>query len=373
MPARDPGSSHPFKLSRLVSPSPESPEMHAAEESRLLRLLQARKKKASLVQNVTVRLELGEQHDALGLPLEASWDFGSNGDPMEAATANDSQTARSGHLVLLRCCWHAGPRRPHDYAAEIAAWRTEREARLKADDGWLTLTGLFFLNEGDNSFGSSPQNDIVLRAGPERAGIITLRDGTVGVRAVERQTLLVDGRSVDAAQLWPSEGSDRPTITLGPLSLFCHESGDRLADASERFGEWDQTRIHEAPLVPGGRVIPNLRGRYVPHDRPYTMDVANTLGDILTLRTSGSVALTVKGEALRLTAIDYDGRLWFVFSDLTSGSETYPAARFLYADVPDLDGRTTVDFNQAYNPPCAFNPYTTCPLPPPENQLQVQH
>ena len=80
------------------------------------------------------------------------------------------------------------------------------------------------------------------------------------------------------------------------------------------------------------------------------MELANNLGDVLTLRTSGSVALTVKGELLRLTAIDYDDRLWFVFSDLTSGSETYPAARFLYADMPHLDGRTTVDFNQAYNP-----------------------
>ena len=115
-----------------------------------------------------------------------------------------------------------------------------------------------------------------------------------------------------------------------------------------------------------------LRGRYVPHDKPRTMELSNNLGDVLTLRTSGSVALTVKGEALRLTAIDYDDRPWFVFSDRTSGSETYPVARFLYADMPALDGRTTVDCNQAYNPPCAFNPDTTCPLPPLENQLQVR-
>lgn len=271
-------------------------------------------------------------------------------------------------LTMLVAC---GTPSPNDYAAEIEAWRTEREARLKADDGWLTLTGLFFLNEGDNSFGSSPQNDIELRAGPERAGIITLRDGRVSARAIGGQTLLVDGRRVDAAQLWPSEGSDQPTITLGPLSLFCHESGDRLAvrlrdTESEIRREF--TKLRWYPVDESFRI----RGRYVPHDKPRTMKLANNLGDVLTLRTSGSVALTVKGEALRLTAIDYDDRLWFVFSDLTSGSETYPAARFLYADVPDLDGRTIVDFNQAYNPPCAFNPYTTCPLPPPENQLQIR-
>ena len=271
-------------------------------------------------------------------------------------------------LAMLLAC---GTPSPHDYAAEIEAWRTEREARLKADDGWLTLTGLFFLNEGDNSFGSSPQNDIELRVGSERAGIITLQDGRVDVRAVEGQTLSVDGRRVDAAQLWPYEGPDRPTITLGPLSLFCHESGDRLAvrlrDLESEIRR-EFTKLRWYPVDESFRIF----GRYVPHDKPRTMEVANNLGDILTLRTSGSVELTVKGEALRLTAIDYDGRLWFVFSDLTSGSETYPAARFLYADMPGLDGTTIVDFNQAYNPPCAFNPYTTCPLPPPENRLQVQ-
>lgn len=211
--------------------------------------------------------------------------------------------------MLVAC----GTPAPHDYLAEIEAWRTEREARLKADDGWLTLTGLFFLNEGDNSFGSSPQNDIKLRAGPERAGIFTLRDGGVSVRAVEGQTLLVDGRRVDAAQLWPSEGSDQPTITLGPLSLFCHESGDRLAMRlrdSESEIRREFTKLRWYPVDESFRV----RGRYVPHDKARTMELPNNLGDVLTLRTSGSVALTVKGEALRLTAIDYNDRLWFVFN-----------------------------------------------------------
>ena len=271
-------------------------------------------------------------------------------------------------LAMLLAC---GTPSSHDYAADIEAWRTEREARLKADDGWLTLTGLFFLNEGDNSFGSSPQNDIELRVGPERAGIITLQDGRVDVQAVEGQPLLVDGSSVDAAQLWPYEGPDRPTITLGPLSLFCHESGDRLAvrlrDLESEIRR-QFTKLRWYPVDESFRI----RGRYVPHDVPRTMELANNLGDVLTLRSSGSVALTVKGEVLRLTAIDYDDRLWLVFSDLTSGGETYPAARFLYVDMPDLGGRTIVDFNQAYNPPCAFNPYTTCPLPPPENRLQVR-
>ena len=258
-----------------------------------------------------------------------------------------------------------------DYAAEIDAWRVDREARLQADDGWLTVAGLFFLNAGDNSFGSSPLNDILLRTGPAEAGVFTLRDETITVRAPEGGTLSIDGRDVEAAQLWPYEGRERPTIALGPLSLFGHYSGDRLA-IRMRDRESDVRRgftgLRWYPVDEAFRV----HGRYIPHDEPRTMRLPNILGDVETFRTSGSVALTVGGAELRMTAVDSDDRLWFIFRDLTSGSETYPAARFLYADAPDADGRTTVDFNRAYNPPCAFNPHTTCPLPPRENRLPVR-
>ena len=257
-----------------------------------------------------------------------------------------------------------------DYAAEIGAWRADREARLKADDGWLTVSGLFFLNEGDNAFGSSPLNDILLRTGPEHAGVFTLGGDEITVRAAGGATLSVDGRDVTAARLWPYEGSDRPTVNLGPLSLFAHYSGDRLAIRMrdrESDIRRDFTGLRWYPVDESFRV----RGRYVPHDEPFEIELPNILGDIETFRTSGSVALTVDGEDLRMTAVDSRGRLWFIFRDLTSGTETYPAARFLYADAPE-DGWTTVDFNRAYNPPCAFNPHTTCPLPPRENRLPVR-
>ncbi|MXZ73448.1 MAG: DUF1684 domain-containing protein [Acidobacteria bacterium] len=258
-----------------------------------------------------------------------------------------------------------------DYAAEIEAWRVDREARLAADDGWLTVAGLFFLNEGTQTFGSSPLNDILLRTGPEQAGTFTLRNNVVTVRAAEGTTLEVDGRDVAEARLWPYEGSDRPTIALGPLSLFGHYSGDRLAI---RMRDQESTIRRE---FTGLRWYPvnetfRVKGTFIPHDEPRTMELPNILGDVETFRTSGSVAMTVGGAEVRMTAVDSGGRLWFIFRDLTSGAETYPAARFLYADVPGANGTTTVDFNRAYNPPCAFNPHTTCPLPPLENRLPVR-
>lgn len=271
-------------------------------------------------------------------------------------------------ITMLVAC---GDPTEQDFMAEIEAWRIDREERLKADDGWLTLTGLFFLKEGDNSFGSSPQNDIALRAGPAHAGIVTLRDGKVTGRAPEGETLAVDGREVTATQLWPQEGPEPPTIAIGPLSLFCHASGDRLAirvrDPQSGIRR-DFAGLRWYPPDESFRV----RGRFIPHDEPRLMELPNSIGDTQKLRTSGSVAMSLKGEEIRMTAIDYDARLWFVFRDLTSGIETYPAARFLYADAPGTDGWTMVDFNRAYNPPCAFNPYTTCPLPPRENWLPMR-
>ena len=257
-----------------------------------------------------------------------------------------------------------------DYTAETEAWRTEREARLAADDGWLTIAGLFFLTEGDNTFGASPLNDVVLRTGPDSAGVFTLRRGEITVRATAGEALTIDGRDTARARLWPYEGGSRPTITIGPLSLFGHYSGDRLAiRLRDRDSEIrrDFTGLRWFPVAEDFRV----RGRYIPHAEPRTVVLPNILGDVETFRTSGSVAFSVGGTEHRMTAFDAGGRLWFIFRDLTSGGETYPAARFLYADAPE-DGWTTVDFNRAYNPPCAFNPYTTCPLPPLENRLPVR-
>ena len=279
---------------------------------------------------------------------------------------------RSGSIVLGALAALAlGMPASKDYEAKTEAWRVDREKGLKADEGWLTIAGLHFLDEGDNSFGSSHENDIVLRTGPPHAGLITMREGVVDVAAPNGGALSVDGREVKAARLWSGAGGDRPSIEIGPLSLFCHQSGDRLA-VRLRDRESDIRRdfagLRWFPADESFRV----RARYVPHEQQRRMRLPNNLGDIFTISSGGSVAFALGDQELRLLAIEDDGELWLIFRDLTSGKETYPAARYLYADPPDEDGFTIVDFNRAYNPPCAYNPYTTCPLPPPENRLPVR-
>jgi hypothetical protein len=258
----------------------------------------------------------------------------------------------------------------NDYQDEIEAWRIEREARLTADDGWLTVSALFFLREGANSFGSSQRNDFVLPAhAPTEAGVFTLRDGQVTVQAPAGGVVTVNDAEVTTTQLFPSER--RATITIGSLSLWVHVSGERLAirvrdteaDIRKKFTGLDWYPVDQRYQV---------RGKFTPHAEPITVKTMNILGDIETYSSTGYVTLTVAGKELRMLPVNSGSRLWFIMRDLTSSDETYSAARFLYADAPDDEGWTTVDFNMAYNPPCAFNPHTTCPLPPPDNRLDVR-
>jgi len=257
-----------------------------------------------------------------------------------------------------------------DYEEEIETWRLNRERDLKADDGWLTVSALFFLREGENSFGSNQTNDLVLPDRvPPKAGVFELRNGTVRVRALADNTVTVDGEAVTSAQLYPSES--RTTLILDRLSLWVHLSGERLAirvrDIESKIRK-NFTDLDWYPIDQRYRV----RAKFTPHAQPITVKTMNILGDLESHTSEGYVTLTVAGKTVRMLSLSSGKRLWFIMRDLTSGDETYPAARFLYADAPDTNGWTTVDFNMAYNPPCAFNPHTTCPLPPPDNRLDVR-
>ena len=272
-------------------------------------------------------------------------------------------------ILPAALAWTAGVRAQDDYAAGIETWRAERETRLTADDGWLTVAGLFFLREGENSFGSDPLHDIVLPSGPRDAGVFVLGDDRVTLRAAAGSTVSVDGRDVTAAALWPYE-NERPALTIGPLTLFVHSSGQRLGI---RMLDRNSAILREFAGLDWYPVDADyrVRGRFVPHAEPQEVRIQNILGDVETLTSSGTVRLSIRGEEVEMLPVDAGDQLWFIFRDLTSGTETYPAARFLYADAPE-DGWTVVDFNKAYNPPCAFNPHTTCPLPPRANRLPVR-
>lgn len=273
----------------------------------------------------------------------------------------------------------ATPRPPYD-VAETAKWRATREESLKAPDGWLSVAALIFLEPGVSTIGTDPTNQIVLPAGsgPARAGRVRLTDDKrVLVTLAPGIEAQLNGQPVRGEiELRPE--SDNPSdkhpedrLALGRLIVHRHFSGDRIA-----------LRVRD-PESPVRRDFVGLRwwdidpkwqieGRFLPFDQPRKLQVQNVLGDREDAESPGEVEITIEGQTVRLLPLQAArGRLWFVFTDAAAAAgETY-RIRFLYADAPK-DGRVVLDFNRAYNPPCAYNPYTTCPLPPPQNKLTAR-
>lgn len=290
--------------------------------------------------------------------------------------APEAPSAAEQAAAAARAAAEAEAQRRH--AEAVAAWRAERLARLQQPDGWLALVGLHWLEPGHAIVGSGPARGVRLAVGPEELGVITLeRDGRVHFRATRGAGVTLDGRPAPTTtqRLRTDADPAGPTVVgfnRGDASFIVIERGgrhalrvrDALAPTRTGF-----SGIDHFPVDPGWRLV----GRFEPHPPGQTLAIVNMQGQEENRANPGAVVFEKDGRLFRLEAVDEgDGRLFFVFADRTSGHETYAAARFLYADPADPEGRVVLDFNLAYNPPCAFTPYSTCPLPPPGNRLDLR-
>ena len=251
------------------------------------------------------------------------------------------------------------------YESSIEQWRQKREAALTADGGWLTVAGLFWLKEGDNTAGSDPAGDIVLPRGPARAGVFHFHDGKTTFRS---DVPMAATRSSSPSQELKPDSDD--AVSLDDLSMFVIHRGERYAirlkDKQSKFRR-EFTGLHWYPPKPEYRVV----ARFVRYATPKLITIPNILGETEKSPSEGYAAFTLKGREYHLEPVVEDDQLFFIFRDLTSAKDTYGSGRFLYSDRPK-DGKVILDFNKAYNPPCAFTPYATCPLPPPQNRLPVR-
>lgn len=260
------------------------------------------------------------------------------------------------------------------YRAGVENYRRDLETKLTSDTGWLTIAGLAFLTRPETTFGSAPGNDIVLPGDtPARVGTFKLApDGSVSVRLEPGlpPLHLLDGRPFTGGAI-KSDGDGPPDrLVMGDVQAWVHKSGDRpsirIRDKNnplrKTFGGMKWYPIDESYRV---------EATFVPYDAPKQIRIPNLLGDVDTMTAPGDVTFTLHGQPQRMVAVEDDGELWFIFKDRTSGETTYHAARFLYTPLP-VNGKVTLDFNRAENPPCAYNQFTTCPLPPPQNRLQVR-
>jgi hypothetical protein len=260
-----------------------------------------------------------------------------------------------------------------DYRVGIERWRADREAALKTDDGWLTVAGLFWLRPGLNRAGTDPSTDIVLPQGaaPARLGVFEF-DGARVVFQAEPGT----GAHQNGVPIGRVEMSVLPPpteIQVRDLTMFVIRRGDRygvrLRDRNNAMRR-EFRGLRWYPVDPAYRVV----ATFVAYPEPKTIPVLNVLGDAPGMTSPGYVEFTIGGRAFRLDPV-FDGddtdRLFFIFGDQTNGLDTYPSGRFLYATLPER-GQVVLDFNKAENPPCAFTPFATCPLPPKQNRLPLR-
>ena len=254
----------------------------------------------------------------------------------------------------------------HASAAETESWRAQRERDLKSDTGWLTVAGLAFLAPGVNSIGSDRNSDVVLpHPAPAQAGELTRQDRRVWFTPAAGSGILLNGAPVvEKIQLKP-----RDRLAFGGVTFHLHESGERVGIRIRDVNSPLRRSFRGLQWFPV-REAWTIDATFVPYDRPRVTTVANVLGDYEQLTIPGEVVFQVNGQEVRLQAAQAGKRLWLIFSDATAPRETY-RIRFLYADAPSAEGRVRLDFNRAYNPPCAYNPFTTCPVPPPQNRLKI--
>ena len=255
------------------------------------------------------------------------------------------------------------------YVQSFEKWKADQTADLKQN--WLSLAGLFWLKPGSNTFGSDPASQIVFPKIPAHAGEFDLTGKEVTLKLLPDARATIAGKPVSTAKLDPDTSEHVTYVEMGTLGFHVIVRGERvgirLRDADSAAARNFKGMIF-FPLDLDYRVT----ARWLPADGKQTVEIPNVLGDVTAQAVPGVAVFKVKGEELKLTALGGDAKngLFFVFNDLTAKSETYPGGRFLDTG-PVVDGHVELDFNRAYNPPCAVTPYATCPLAPKENRLAI--
>ena len=276
--------------------------------------------------------------------------------------------------LLLAACGRTPQVDPVAYQKEMDDWRTARLTAVTGTDGWTTLVGLYWLKPGASRFGSAADNELELTSAgiPSHVGTFAFDGKSVSFTAAPGAGVMSGGKPVTTLKLLVDVDPDpkAPTIlNLGSVSFYAIQRVDRYgvrvkdiaADARVHF-----KGLEYFPLDPKWR----FEAKFVPYTPMKKIPIINILGMEEDMNSPGALLFDVDGKQYRLETVLEDGETdYFVmFADQTSGKQTYGAGRFMYVKPP-VDGKTILDFNKSYNPPCAFSPYATCPLPPPENRL----
>lgn len=288
-------------------------------------------------------------------------------------------------LALGACSREDTPPEPADPARDAAErafaqahadWRAQRRAELLEPDGWTSLVGLHWITRGPHFVGSSGGSGIRLAMGPAELGMLELRrDGALRFVPATGTALTLDDAPLRSATVLRSDahpaGPSRIGFDAGKGIATVIQRGDRHALRVKHADAASRTGFRGLSYWPAS-LDWKVQARYVPHPPGRTLQIANIVGTIDAMPNPGAVEFVHAGKPYRLEALDQgDGQLFLVFADRTNGRGSYGAGRFLEAALPGPDRRVELDFNRSYNPPCAFTAFATCPLPPPENRLDL--
>lgn len=278
-------------------------------------------------------------------------------------------------LVLLIMFAGLDTSRANDAPASLEQWRKQRVANLTSETGWLTLVGLYWLRPGDNTFGRAPSNRITLdhAALAATTGTFTVKDGAVTFKAAAGTTVTHESKPVAAIAMTPDTAGKPTLLATGSLRFFVIERAGRLGVRVRDVDHPARTHFRGLDYFPASDAW-ILEARFEPYSPHRRIPIVNILGMTEQMASPGAVVFTKNGREWRLDTIleaPGDEELFIMFADATSARETYGAGRFMYVPLPH-DGRVTLDFNRAYNPPCAFNEFATCPLPPAQNRLAMR-
>jgi len=274
-------------------------------------------------------------------------------------------------LIFISGCGSSDPIITDEaaYVESIEEWQHQRVERLKSKNGWLNLAGLFWLEEGENSIGSDPSNDVIF---PEKAdafcGTLTLNEGKVFMQVKEGIGIGIGDSLVSEAILIHDNEKNTTHLLQGDLAWYIIKRAERYGI---RMRDYKHPRITQLDHIPSYPIQTSyvVEATLKPFDEPRTMVVATPVEGITeSYECPGELHFKIKNKELVLFPFTSEKGYFFVFADETTGMDTYGAGRFMYS-MPDSTGRIILDFNKAYNPPCAFSPFATCPMPPRENFL----
>jgi uncharacterized protein (DUF1684 family) len=250
------------------------------------------------------------------------------------------------------------------------AWRASRDEEMRSPTSWLNIAGLFWLKEGENGFGTAESNPIILPRGsaPLFAGKYILKNDAVTVIAEKGVALKVEERIIDRQALKGDDTGKPDVIVLNSLRMWVIKRFDRYAIRLRDLNHRPFLNYQSLEFFPPAEKF-KLEAEFHPFPEPRKMEVETVLGENTAMDSPGYVIFRIDGDEYRLDAFSGGPKkLFFIFGDATNGEETYEASRFMEADILD-NSKVDLNFNRAYNPPCAYTPYATCPLPPPQNQL----